>query len=170
MRNMARSICLINLYQITMRKNFDFLFLTTLITSRDKLMFYDFFGDFNCHESAFVAFHLSFHFHYLCSTYVLLVFTCVPLVFICVHLCSFVFICVLLVLICVHSCSTCVYLCSNCVHLCSTCVLFVFICVHLCSFVFICVHFCSFVIDQLSLLTILERITFTCTSQNILCT
>ena len=30
MRDMAHSICLINLYQITMRKNFDFLFLTTL--------------------------------------------------------------------------------------------------------------------------------------------
>ena len=31
MRDMAHSICLIKLYQITMRKNFDFLFLTTLI-------------------------------------------------------------------------------------------------------------------------------------------
>ena len=30
MRDMAHSICLIKLYQITMRKNFDFLFLTTL--------------------------------------------------------------------------------------------------------------------------------------------
>ena len=29
--DMAHSICLIKLYQITMRKNFDFLFLTTLI-------------------------------------------------------------------------------------------------------------------------------------------
>ena len=30
MREMAHSICLIKLYQITMRKNFDFLFLNTL--------------------------------------------------------------------------------------------------------------------------------------------
>ena len=31
MQDMAHSICLIKLYQITMRKNFDFLFLTALI-------------------------------------------------------------------------------------------------------------------------------------------
>ena len=31
MGDIAHSICLIKLYQITMRKNFDFLFLTTLI-------------------------------------------------------------------------------------------------------------------------------------------
>ena len=31
MWDMAQSTCLIKLYQITMRKNFDFLFLTTLI-------------------------------------------------------------------------------------------------------------------------------------------
>ena len=30
MRDMAHSICLMKLYQITMWKNFDFLFLTTL--------------------------------------------------------------------------------------------------------------------------------------------
>ena len=32
MRDMAHSVCLIKLYQITTRKNFDFLFLTTLKT------------------------------------------------------------------------------------------------------------------------------------------
>ena len=99
---------------------------------------------FNCHESACVSFHLSFHF-----------FTCVPLVFTCVHLCSLVFTCVhlcSLVFTCVHLCSlvftfvllvfTCVsfvfHLCSAYVHLCSTCV-------HLCSLVFTCVQLCSFV-------------------------
>ena len=30
MRDMAHSICLMKLYQITMRKNYDFLFLITL--------------------------------------------------------------------------------------------------------------------------------------------
>ena len=48
MQDMAHSICLIKLYQITMRKNFDFLFLTTLISEEDcqktkaiKTRFYD---------------------------------------------------------------------------------------------------------------------------------
>ena len=36
MRDMAHSICLIKLYQITMRKNLDFLFLTTLSGSSIK--------------------------------------------------------------------------------------------------------------------------------------
>ena len=102
-----------------------------LITSRDKLMFYDFFGDFQLPRIGLGAFHLSFHFStcfplvfYLCS----LVLTCVLLVFTFVHLCSFVF-------TCVHLCSLVFYLCSTCVHLCSL----VFICVHLCSFVFLLV-------------------------------
>ena len=34
MRDMAQSICLIKLYQITMTKNFDVLFLTTLSTDK----------------------------------------------------------------------------------------------------------------------------------------
>ena len=34
MRDMAHSICLIKLYQITMRKNFDFLFLTTTLSKK----------------------------------------------------------------------------------------------------------------------------------------
>ena len=37
MRDMAHSICLIKLYQITMRKNFDFLFLTTLIEKASQI-------------------------------------------------------------------------------------------------------------------------------------
>ena len=93
-----------------------------LITSRDKLTFYDFFCDFQ---------HPPIEFHYFTLEFFtfLLVFTCVPLVFhlcsTCVHLCSLVF----------HLCSVVFHLCSlvfTCVHLCSTCV-------HLCSFVFICV-------------------------------
>ena len=74
------------------------------------------FAIFNLHESACVAFHLSFHFS-----------TCILQLFTCVHLCSLVF-------ICIHLCSTCVHLCSTCVHLCSL----VF---YLCSY-----HFCSFVL------------------------
>ena len=85
-----------------------------LITSGDRLMFYDFFGDFQLPRIGLCCFTLEFSLFYLCSTCVLLVFTCV-------HLCSFVFTCVRL-------CSTCVYLCS-----------FVF---YLCSFVFICVPTC----------------------------
>ena len=110
-----------------------------LITSGDKLTFYDFFAISNIHQSSSITLHLSSSLFYLCSSvfylcslvlhlcsFVFLVFTCVPLVFTCVPL---VFTCVLLVF---HLCSTCVHLCSFVFHLCS----FVFICVPL---VFICV-------------------------------
>ena len=88
-----------------------------LITSGDKLIFYDFFGEFQPPRIGlryfpleFSLFCLYFSVFYLCST-------------------------------CVHLCSTCVLLVFTCVHLCSL----VFTCVHLCSLVFICVHLCSFV-------------------------
>ena len=88
-------------------------------------MFYVFSGDFQPPRIGLCCFPLEFSLFYLCSTCVLLVFTCV-------HLCSLVF-------TCVHLCPFVFHLCSTCVHLCSTCVLLVFICVHLCSFVFLLV-------------------------------
>ena len=88
------------------------------VTSGDKLMFYDFFGDFQLPRIGLCCFPPEFSLFYLCSTCVLLVFTCV-------HFCS-------LVLMCVHLCSTCVllvfYLCSLVFYL----RLFVFICVPTC--------------------------------------
>ena len=109
-----------------------------LITSGDKLTFYDFFAISNIYQSSSITLHLSSLLFYLCSS----VFYLCSLVF---YLCSLVF---HLCSTCVHLCSTCGDLCSlvfTCVHLCSTCVPLVFTCVHLCSFVFICVHLCSFV-------------------------
>ena len=81
-----------------------------LITSRDKLTFYDSFCDFQQPPIEFHYFTSSLF--YLCSS---VLYLC-SLVF---CLCSLVF----------HLCSTCVPLVSTCVHLCSTCV-------HLCSSVF----------------------------------
>ena len=133
-----------------------------LITSGEKLTFYDFFCDFQHPPIEFHYFTLEFFTFLQFFTCVHLCSTCVPLVFTFVHLCST---CVPLVFhlcsTCVHLCSlvfTCVHLCSlvsTCVplmfHLCSTCVPLVFhlcsTCVHLCSLVFTCVplvfHLCS---------------------------
>ena len=99
-----------------------------LITSRDKLTFYDFFCDFQHPPIEFHYFTLEFFTFLLVFFSFLLVFTCVPLVFTCVHLCS----------TCAHLCSLVFHLCSLVFHLCSL----VF---HLCSLVFTCVHLCSLV-------------------------
>ena len=77
-----------------------------LITSRDKLTFYDFFCDFQQPPIEFHYFTLEFFTFLLVFFSFLLVFTCVPLVFTCVLL---VFICVPLVF---HLCSSVFYLCS----------------------------------------------------------
>ena len=100
-----------------------------IITSRDKLTFYDFFCDFQHPPIEFHYFALEFFTFLLVFFSFLLVLTCVPLVFTCVHLCS-------LVLTCVHLCS----LVFTCVPLVFTCVPLEFTCVYLCS---TCVHLCS---------------------------
>ena len=114
-----------------------------LITSRDKLTFYDSFWAFQQPPIEFHYFTLKF------LTFRIFCF------FTCVHLCSLVFTCVLLVF---HLCSTCVYLCS----LVFTCVLLVFTCVHLCSLVFTCVHLCSLVFYLCSLVFHLCSFVFIC--------
>ena len=96
-----------------------------LITSRDKLTFYDSFCDFHQPPIEFRYFTLEF-FTFLLVFFSFYLFS---LVF---CLCSLVF----------YLCSLVFHLCSTCVHLCSTCVLLVFTCVHLCS---TCVRLCSFV-------------------------
>ena len=104
-----------------------------LITSGDKLIFYDVFGEFQPPRIGLRYFPLDFSLS-ACIFSFLLVFC----------LCSLAFTCVLLVFTCAHLCSTCVHLCSlvfTCVplvfYLCS----FVF---HLCSFAFTYVHLCSY--------------------------